>query len=257
MYLFKDSKISLEKPVLSIFLIGINVFLFFLILILEGYTEGNNWKFGSLHNVFITVKGEYFRFWTSLFLHANGFHLALNMFSLFMVGPFIEALFGRISFFLLYMLSGLGSTVASYFFTLSESQYPLYSSVESVGASGAIFGIVGGLLYFLLWNKEPLKNQIRKRLLIQLFVIISINLAFGFGTSYFEGGPKVDNAGHLGGLLTGFLIAYFLPIQILGRKPTQLAYALSLFLLTVLFASFSWAWSLYLSERIHLESWVF
>ncbi len=235
---------TLTKLPIVLYIIFINVAIYLLVIFLEGNVLEGNLKFGSLSKVRIDLNGEIFRFITANFLHGANIHIFFNMLSLFMVGPFIEKIFGKINFFILYILSGLFATLSSYYFTLSRIQYsPMYyPSAQAVGASGAVFGIVGGLTLFLLLNKESLKEGIRKRLLINIYIVVALNLAFGFSV------VGIDNAGHIGGLLAGAGIAYFLNPQIFGKRRLPIARLVcySLLLLTVL--SFAWMIWLYVTE---------
>ncbi|GMT49542.1 MAG: hypothetical protein IEMM0008_1081 [bacterium] len=241
---FSQQSWVLTKLPIALYIIFINVVIYLLVIFLEGSVEVGNLKFGSLSKVRIDLNGEIFRFITANFLHGGNIHIFFNMLSLFMVGPFIEKIFGKINFFILYILSGLFATLSSYYFTLARIQYDprQYASPEAVGASGAIFGVVGGLTLFLLLNKESLKEGIRKRLLINIYIVVALNLAFGFSI----GG--IDNAGHIGGLLAGIGIAYFLKPQIFGKKKLPIARFVSYFLLLLTLSSFIWVIWLYVIE---------
>ncbi len=213
------------KLPLSIYIIILNSLYYLLMLMLEG-SEGM-WKLGGLHFALIT-EGEYYRFITAYFLHANELHILMNMFSLFMVGPFIEGIFGKLNFFVLYMVTGLVSALSSYFIS---------SEIMSVGASGAIYGIVGGFTIFLIIYKNELKMDVRRRLLINLFIVIGLNLSIGLIFS----GLRWDNAGHIGGLLSGVLIGYFLKPGIFGRRKQPIITWVSLLFLVGMLASFAWS----------------
>lgn len=155
--------------------------------------------FGAKVNPLIREQHQYWRLVTSMFIHIGLLHLGFNMYALWIVGQQIEQLYGAARFVVLYFLCGLAGSLASLFF--SES--------VSAGASGAIFGLFGVMAAFgFRYRKElpgGLGNEITKRVL----PVIAINLIFGFSTRI------VDNAAHLGGLLSGvalcFLIAYKRP----------------------------------------------
>ncbi len=241
---FSQQSWVLTKLPIVLYIIFINIVIYYLVILLEGSLIEGNWKFGSLSKVRIDHDGEIFRFITANFLHGGNLHIFFNMLSLFMVGPFIEKIFGKINFFILYILSGLGATLSSYYFTLSRIKYsPIhYPSAQAVGASGAVFGIVGGLTLFLLLNKESLKERVRKRLLINIYIVVALNLVFGFSVA------GIDNAGHIGGLLAGGGIAYFLNPQIFGKKKLPIARFVSYFLLLLTLSSFIWMIWLYVTE---------
>lgn len=131
--------------------------------------------------------GEYYRLFTSNFLHADMTHLFVNMFSLYNVGPSVTFIFGNLGFSLIYFLSGIGSSLSSFFF----------NGNPSVGASGAIFGLVGALLAFAIFNGDG-------SLFANILIVIAINVAIAFFS------PRIDNWGHLGGLVCGFVIGSLL-----------------------------------------------
>ncbi|MDH4128143.1 MAG: rhomboid family intramembrane serine protease [Spirochaetota bacterium] len=241
-YYSKVHKFFKETPI-TIYIIAVNFFLFILIHSLESETDA--WKLGTLNLPMIYPKGEYFRFITAYFLHIHPLHIIFNMFSLFMVGPFIEHIFGKINFFILYMFTGLVSTVSSYLITMPP---------EAVGASGAIFGIVGGFTTFLIMYKDKLKQDIRKKLLINIFVVVGINLAFGlFSSIGVTGSIQVDNAAHVGGLLSGAIIAIFLKPEALETGKKKISLAIALLYLVIILASFAWMGYTYILDSRKID----
>lgn len=153
--------------------------------------------------------GEYYRLLTAAFLHGGMFHLLLNMYALFLFGPALERAFGRTRFTILYLISALGGTAASYAFS-----NPIDSSL---GASGAVFGLMGALLVV----GRRLGTDPRAVLLL-----LSINLLAGFFI------PRIDWRAHLGGLIVGTLCA--LALAGTPRQPiraVQIAGAVGLALL--------------------------
>ncbi|HHZ14067.1 MAG TPA: rhomboid family intramembrane serine protease [Clostridiales bacterium] len=141
--------------------------------------------FGAKVNVLI-AQGEYWRLLTPMFLHVGLAHLFFNSYALYIYGPAVERLFGRLKFILVYLVSGLVGSLLSY----------LLSPNNAAGASGAIFGLMGSLLYF---RKEK-RNLFQRVFGPGLLMIIGINLLYGFIQ------PGIDNWGHIGGLLGGFLM---------------------------------------------------
>jgi rhomboid protease GluP len=133
--------------------------------------------------------GEYYRFLTSTFLHADLPHLFFNMYSLWSIGPSIVSIFGTPYFAVIYLISGLSGSLFSYLFN---------PNVPSVGASGAIFGLVGALLSYAITRGES-------DLLANLFLIIFINVVYGFAS-----GGRIDNWGHLGGFVAGLVLGFIL-----------------------------------------------
>jgi rhomboid protease GluP len=138
--------------------------------------------------------GEYWRLVTSMFLHGGLLHLALNGWALYQLGAMFELLLGSPRLLVVYFATGIvGSLVSAYF-----------SSVPSVGASGAIFGVMGALIAFLLRRRAALTPQ-GKSILMQLVGWAVINVFFGFST------PGIDNSAHLGGCAAGLLLGFVLP----------------------------------------------
>jgi rhomboid protease GluP len=133
--------------------------------------------------------GQWWRLVTSMFLHGGIVHLILNGWGLFQLGALFETWLGSPKLLLVYFVSGIAGSLASAFF----------SQVPSVGASGAIFGLLGALIAFLLRRHQVLTPQ-AKSLLFQLVGWAVINVFFGFST------PGIDNAAHLGGCAAGFLL---------------------------------------------------
>ena len=114
------------------------------------------------------------------------------MYSLFILGPILERFYGRTRFLLLYFLAGISGNIASFYFTSSPS----------IGASTAIFGLAAAQVVFVYRNRIIFGNQTRS-ILTNLFVVIAINLVFGFAV------PGIDYFGHFGGLVGGFAFAWF------------------------------------------------
>jgi rhomboid protease GluP len=148
---------------------------------------------GAKDNAAIYAGGQYYRFLTAMFLHGGLAHLFFNSFALYSLGFETERLFGAQRFLAIYMIAGLGGGVASY--ALNPN--------PSVGASGAIFGLIGALIAFYVVAR-PVLGGIARQQLGSLIFITLINLALGFTT------PYIDNNAHIGGLLTGALLGWLL-----------------------------------------------
>jgi rhomboid protease GluP len=157
----------------------------------------------------LILQGETWRLFTSMFLHGNLLHLAFNGYALFIFGLEMERLYGPDRFIIVYVLSGLFGSLAS-FATWGPD-------VFSVGASGAIFGVIGMNLAFFLLHRDTFGEFGRQRTR-GVLIIIGINLVFGFIV------PRVDNMAHIGGLVAGFLLAYGLaprykPVDLYTSNP--------------------------------------
>ncbi len=139
----------------------------------------------------VLQQGQYYRFISSMFLHFGFEHFFQNMVFLFFVGCFLETALGSVKYVLFYLLSGIGAGVCSMAY-----EAMLGADVVSAGASGAIFGIVGGLLWVVLRNRGNYKGIG----LPGMALMILGTLYYGFTSS------DVDNAAHLGGVICGFLL---------------------------------------------------
>ena len=160
--------------------------------------------FGAKDNDLI-LQGQYWRFVTPIFLHANLLHVGLNMLNLAVLGVFLERLVGHIRFLLIYVTTGIVSIIASFYFMPQEI---------SVGASGAIFGLVGAYSVFVLMHRRAFRKGGIPALL-WLIIVIAGNLSIGFFV------PNVDNYAHLGGLLSGCLLGWwFTPLYTLTQDNT-------------------------------------
>jgi membrane associated rhomboid family serine protease len=135
------------------------------------------------------LEGEYWRLLTVVLVHDTQapFHLAFNMYALFLVGPVVEALYGHVRFLAIYLACAAAASAASYVFS---------DALVSVGASGAIFGLFGVLLVADRVHKPALTRQARN-LTMQIGVLIGVNLLIGFSIA------TIDNAAHIGGLIAG------------------------------------------------------
>lgn len=177
-----------STPVVTYTIIAINMLvyaLFYVYSIKSGkdYSE-LIYNYGAKVNVKI-LGGEFYRFITPIFLHANLTHLLVNCYSLYAVGVSVERIFGRRRFLAVYFIAGILGNVASFVFSQSWG----------IGASGAIFGLLGALLYFGLMKPTLFKMFFGNNILI----MIVINLSYGFSVT------GIDNYAHIGGLIGGFL----------------------------------------------------
>jgi rhomboid protease GluP len=143
-------------------------------------------QFGAKVNTYI-AEGEYWRLLTATFLHIGLLHLLLNGWALYLFGPLIERHFGALRFVIIYLVAGLGGSIASFAF----------GPELSAGASGAIFGLVGALAAYFWLHRRITGAEGRAQLLNAIF-IVGINVAFGLSLS-----QAIDNWGHIGGLIAG------------------------------------------------------
>lgn len=185
-----------KKSPCTIALIAINIAVF-VGLTIFGRTEDTQYMLnhGAMYVPYMLENGEYYRIFTSMFLHFGISHLGNNMIILFATGYILEEQLGKIKFVLLYLLSGLGGNVLSAFMDVRVGEYTV-----SAGASGAIFGIIGALIYVALRNKGHVGNLTGRGL---AFMVV-LSLYFGFTSA------GVDNLAHMGGLASGFLLGILL-----------------------------------------------
>lgn len=173
------------KPLFTYMFIAIQVLMFLILELFGGSTDTSTLiQFGAKFNPLI-LEGEWWRFLTPMVLHIGFLHLAMNTLALFYLGTTVERIFGRLRFLFIYIVAGFAGTVASF----------IFSPNLSAGASGAIFGCFGALLYFGALNPKLFLRTLG----LNIFVVLAINLSFGFTV------PGIDNAGHIGGLIGGFL----------------------------------------------------
>ncbi len=145
---------------------------------------------GANYGPAAVIDGQFWRFFTSMFLHIGLFHILMNMFCLATSGPLVERFLGHFGFAALYMLSGIGGSIASLW------AHPMY---VSAGASGAIFGIFGGLLGFLLLRHRDVPSAVLKPMRVGAIAFVGYNTLFSLSI------PGIDMAAHLGGLASGFV----------------------------------------------------
>ncbi len=185
---------SYKVPIVTYIIMAICIVLFIMMEVFSGGSTNSLTllKYGA--NLDVLVKeGEYYRLFTCMFLHIGIMHLACNMYSLYVVGREVESLFGKIKYIIIYVLSGIFGSIMSIAFT---------HNTISAGASGAIFGLLGALLYFGIHYRTYLGDAIKR----SVIPIIVINLLIGF---FSEG---IDLAAHIGGLVGGVLVAMMVGI---------------------------------------------
>ncbi len=153
-----------------------------------------------------TTNGEWWRLFTSVFMHFGLLHLALNMWSLLSVGSLLERLLSRSLYLFLYLASGIGGSLTSIGWHGDETW--------SAGASGAVFGIYGGLLGYGLREKKTLPRAVWTPLQKSALTFAGYNLFYGLVH------PGIDNAAHVGGLLTGLALGWLIAVPTdLERRP--------------------------------------
>lgn len=190
-----------RKPIATYALILINVIVFILMYLLGNGSENTQTliNFGANY-VVLTKAGEYYRIITSAFLHIGIFHLLINMYSLYIVGTQVEYFYGKVKYLIIYFFSAIMGSL----FTVALSS----ANTVAAGASGAIFGLLGSILYFGVKYRGYIGNS----LINQIVPVVILNLIIGFTT------PGIGNAAHIGGLIGGYLISMGVGIGIDNRE---------------------------------------
>jgi len=148
----------------------------------------------------LTLTGDAWRLFTSMFLHVGIIHLAVNCWALYIWGVYAEFYYGRRYYLALYLSAGLMGSLFSVIHNLINATYNHSSFIISAGASGAIMGL-GGALIVAAWRPRTDLHPEQTLKLKPLLVIMAINFALGFSI------PGIDNAAHIGGIITGALLA--------------------------------------------------
>lgn len=194
-----------KKPYINVIIVVINVIIFMAGELINGaIIRGNTqlaplYTYGALYGNAI-INGEYFRFLTYMFLHGSVNHIFNNMLILYFMGNYCERSIGSFGFGALYFLSGISAGIGSILFHGLNS--------ACIGASGAIFGIIGAVFCLILFDRKRSKITVRQ---ILIFVFLSVYSGF---TS-----QGVDNAAHITGLMVGFSIC--LIVWLFKRKKTM------------------------------------
>lgn len=189
-----------KKHPFTMFLIIANLLLF-IIFNLILYEQGIDLiSLGTNSWIRITKYGESYRLLTSIFLHADIDHIMNNMLILFVIGGVYEISEGKLRFFVLYFAGGLLASLASMTYNMK-----LEENISSLGASGAIFALVGGSIASVLKNRYKLRKFSRT----QLFIFAFFSIYGGLRNSH------TDNMAHIAGLVAGFFIGY-----LIARKDT-------------------------------------
>lgn len=186
------------EEVCTVALIVINVAVF-LILSAMGDTEDAVFMLnhGGMYEPLIVQEHEYYRLFTSMFLHFGMSHLLNNMVLLGALGWNLELETGKIKFLIIYLVSGLGGNLLSLYY---DQSLPLGERAVSAGASGAIFGLMGALLYVVIANRGRLGRLSGRGMLF----MIALSLYYGLTST------GVDNWAHIGGLVCGFILSVIL-----------------------------------------------
>jgi rhomboid protease GluP len=177
-----------SQPVVSTVLVAVNVLVF----LLCNFSGEILYNIGILDTYHVVIEKEYGRILWAMFLHSGINHLFNNMLILFFLGAMLEKEVGHVRYGILYFLSGIGGNILSLWVKAVNNDLS-----GSVGASGAIFGLDGVLLAMVFFSGRQMENVTLPRVL--LMILYSLYMGFT--------GQNIDNAAHVGGLLTGFATA--------------------------------------------------
>lgn len=188
----KETEIEFKskEPIITYILVALNL-LIFALMGLYSWDSGIDYntlllELGGKENAHI-LQGEYWRFIAPIFLHVNIVHVALNCYTLYLIGMLVEKIFGKVKFIAIYFAAGILGNIFSFAF----------SSNPGAGASGAIFGLFGAILFICVEKPALFKSGLG----YNIVGVICINLFYGFTKS------GIDNFAHLGGLIGGFIFA--------------------------------------------------
>jgi rhomboid protease GluP len=176
----------------------------FIILYIAMVASGVNWlsptttqlvDWGANQGIGVALSGQYWRLLTGVFLHGGLIHIAVNAWSLLVVGPLVERLYGNLAFAFIFLASGVGGSIAS----LTASPLRV-----GVGASGAVCGLLGGLVAFMIVHRRAIPKSILGSLRGSLLLVIVLSAIIAYLV------PNIDHQAHLGGFVTGFLAGLLL-----------------------------------------------
>lgn len=188
------------KPLFSYVFLALQIIVF-LLMELRGGSQNPFVliEFGAKFNPFI-IEGEWWRLFTPMFLHIGLLHLLMNSLALYYLGPTVEKIYGRTRFLFIYLFAGFLGSLASF----------IFSPNLAAGASGAIFGCFGALLFFGIIHPQTFFRTMG----MNVILLLVFNLALGFLVT------SIDNAGHIGGLIGGFLASGIVHLP-KKKKPLQ------------------------------------
>lgn len=218
-YAMSYARAVLSRPyIFTIVFLVANLFVFLLMWNASGMQTSVLWDqfpeevllaFGAKTNYWIHNGHQYWRLVTPIFIHVNLIHVLINMYSLWVIGPWVEKLYGSAKFVVFWVATGIAGVLASYLTVIPGSHPGLIGSflikpgdVPSAGASGALFGLVGVLFVFGIKYRHELPEGFKRAFGTGMLPIILLNLGIGF---ILRG--IIDNAAHMGGLISGAAFA--------------------------------------------------
>ncbi len=208
---------AVVRPIVVTALIAVNLAVFAVGFLLP---DVGSWLFlnGASRAHEVLVKGEYYRLFTAMFLHAGLLHIFFNMYALYLFGAILEPVFGHLRFAIVYLLGGLTGSVLS---VLMGNPRPpaaelFFFAGASVGASGAVFAIFGAEMVFLYRHRELLGERGRAQLR-SLLLLLALNLFIGLASTAPGAAVRIDNWAHLGGLAGGLALTWLIGPRFVAR----------------------------------------
>ena len=185
-----------SKPYITMAVIAVNIIVFAVMSIFGNTLDAQYMaEHGAMYPPYVAENGQYWRLFTSMFMHFGLMHILNNMVMLGAVGRIVEIAMGHVRFLIVYIAAGICGSVLSYVVMLHNNDYAV-----SAGASGAIFGMVGALVWIVIVNRGFYEGISRQQVIFMVILMIY----YGVSTS------GVDNWDHLGGLAGGFIISIVL-----------------------------------------------
>lgn len=208
-----DEVFEKKTPYVSYTLIVLNVLIYFASVLFGKYDDIINTF--CLYGPFVRM-GDYYRLFTCMFLHGDILHLFFNCYAIYVIGPQLESFMGKAKFLFIYIFSG----ILGGFLSIAMSNY------ASIGASGAIFGLLGGMLYFGYHYRLYLGSVLKS----QIIPLIVLNLVLGFINT------GIDNFAHIGGLIGGVLATSVVGVKYKSSKSEQINGTIITIILTIFIA---------------------
>lgn len=204
-----DDVFKPKRPIITYALLISNLIVFIAMLLaganLMNVEPGLLYDFGAMINYsHMSSPIEFYRLFISMFLHAHVIHLLVNMYALYILGPQLESFFGKLKFLIIYIGSGIIGSLLSMLF--------LGDHVVSVGASGAIFGLLGSLIYFGYHYRVYFGTIIKSQIIPLLIINLIIGLQFA----------RINLVAHVGGLLGGVLLSKAVGVKYKTTKLDQI-----------------------------------